>query len=386
METAQRVKILQDLVRINSVNGNELAVAEYLQAVLAQAGLTATIDRFDDNRANLILELGEGKTDQVLGLTGHLDTVAVEDETAWTYPPFAATIVGDRLYGRGAADMKSGVAAQVITLIELHEAGVRFPGKVRLLLTAGEEYGTPGANRLLAAGYADDLSALYVGEATSGSVIYAHSGSLNYRVVSHGRAVHSSRPADGINAIDGLIDFSVAERTLFDDAPVHPALGTVKHSVTILKAGEQINTLPDYAELRGNIRPTPSFANEQVIARLEALIARLNQQSGTDLTLEVIHSFYPVASNPAGEFVQATLTAFQMAYQALPTHEQPQLAIMNGATDASVLAKANRHLPVVVVGADNRNVTHMVDEYTTLSSFAATIAGYKAAVQAFFAK
>ncbi len=188
METAQRIKILQDLVRINSVNGNELAVAEYLQKLLAQYGLKATVDRFDETRANLILELGEGKADQILGLTGHLDTVAVEDETTWTYPPFAATIVGDRLYGRGAADMKSGVAAQAIAIIELVTAGVRLPGKLRWMLTAGEEYGTPGANRLLAAGYADDLAALYVGEPTSGNVVYAHSGSLNYRIISHGKA------------------------------------------------------------------------------------------------------------------------------------------------------------------------------------------------------
>lgn len=385
METAQRIKILQDLVRINSVNGNELAVAEYLQKLLAQYGLKATVDRFDETRANLILELGEGKADQILGLTGHLDTVAVEDETTWTYPPFAATIVGDRLYGRGAADMKSGVAAQAIAIIELVTAGVRLPGKLRWMLTAGEEYGTPGANRLLAAGYADDLAALYVGEPTSGNVVYAHSGSLNYRIISHGKAVHSSRPADGINAVDGLIDFAVAERTLFDDAPVHPSLGTVKHSVTILKAGEQINTLPDVAELRGNIRPTPSFDNEQVIASLQRVIERLNQQPGTNLKLEVIHSFYPVASDPASGFVQKTLTAFQTAYQAYPMHPQPHLAVINGATDASVFVKANRQLPVIVVGADNWEISHMVDEYTTLSSFTATINGYKTAIQSFFA-
>ncbi|KRL96466.1 ArgE/DapE family deacylase [Limosilactobacillus equigenerosi] len=385
METAQRIKILQDLVRINSVNGNELAVAEYLQKLLAQYGLKATVDRFDETRANLILELGEGKADQILGLTGHLDTVAVEDETTWTYPPFAATIVGDRLYGRGAADMKSGVAAQAIAIIELVTAGVRLPGKLRWMLTAGEEYGTPGANRLLAAGYADDLAALYVGEPTSGNVVYAHSGSLNYRIISHGKAVHSSRPADGINAVDGLIDFAVAERTLFDNAPVHPALGTVKHSVTILKAGEQINTLPDVAELRGNIRPTPSFDNEQVIASLQRVIERLNQQPGTNLKLEVIHSFYPVASDPASGFVQKTLTAFQTAYQAYPMHTQPHLAVINGATDASVFVKANRQLPVIVVGADNWEISHMVDEYTTLSSFTATINGYKTAIQSFFA-
>lgn len=385
MEQAVRVQILRDLIQIQSVNGNELAVAQYLQKLFAQYDLEAQILPFGDQRANLILEVGQGTTDQVLGITGHMDTVTTGDLDKWDDDPFSATVVGDRLYGRGAADMKSGLAAQVIATIELVAAGYTVPGKVRFIATAGEEYGTPGANRLEAAGVAQDLTALIVGEPTSGNIIYAHSGSLNYRVTSAGKSVHSSRPADGVNAIDSLIDFCVGERRLFDDAPVDPYLGTVKHSVTIFKAGDQVNTIPDQAEINGNIRPTKAFPNDQVIAKLQGLVDQINQQGQAQLNLEVIHSFWPVASDPDGKLVQLVLQASQAAYQDVADHDQPELTIINGATDASVFVKHHQDLPVVLLGADNWNISHQVNEYTTISSFLATITAYKTIIQNYFA-
>ncbi len=150
--------------------------------------------------------------------------------------------------------MKSGLAAQVIALIELVESGT-LTGHVRFIATAGEEYGTPGANRLEEAGVAKDLNSLVVGEPTSGNVIYAHSGSYNYRIVSTGQAVHSSEPERGQNALEPLVDFALAERNLFFDVPDDPCLGPLKHSVTIIQGGEQVNTIPDYAELRGEHPP-----------------------------------------------------------------------------------------------------------------------------------
>lgn len=385
MEQAERVQILRDLIQIQSVNGNELAVAQYLQKLFAQYDLEAQVLPFGDQRANLIIEVGQGTTDQVLGITGHMDTVTTGDLDKWDDDPFAATVVGDRLYGRGAADMKSGLAAQVIAIIELVTAGYTIPGKVRFIATAGEEYGTPGANRLETAGVAKDLTALIVGEPTSGNVIYAHSGSLNYRVTSVGKSVHSSRPADGINAIDSLIDFCVGERKLFDAAPVDPYLGTVKHSVTILKAGDQVNTIPDQAEINGNIRPTKAFPNDQVIAKLQGLVDQINQQGQAQLSLEVIHSFWPVASDPDGKLVQLVLQASQDAYQDVADHDQPELTIINGATDASVFVKHHQDLPVVLLGADNWNISHQVNEYTTISSFLATITAYQTIIQNYFA-
>ena len=123
------------------------------------------------------------------------------------------------------------MAAQAIALIELAQAGA-FPGRVRFLATAGEEFGTPGANRLAAQGQATDLAALLVGEGTSGNVVYAHAGSINYRLTSQGKAAHSSTPERGVNALAPLVSFF---------AKVNPDLPVVVLGPDAWECSHQVN-------------------------------------------------------------------------------------------------------------------------------------------------
>lgn len=102
MDKEKQAKILKDLIHINSVNGNELDVADYLARLFAQYGMDAKVDAFGERRANLIVEFGQGNTDRVLGITGHMDTVAVGNRANWHHDPFGAESQGDRLFGRGA--------------------------------------------------------------------------------------------------------------------------------------------------------------------------------------------------------------------------------------------------------------------------------------------
>lgn len=381
MEEKEKIKILQDLIQINSVNGNELEVAEYLHKLFAKSNLESKVDEFGDRRANLVLDVGQGE--KVLGLTGHMDTVALGNEDKWSCPPLEAKIDGDRLYGRGAADMKSGLAALAIAIIELSDLE-KISGHIRFIATAGEEYGTPGANRLRDLGVAKDLDALVVGEATNGDIIYAHSGSFNYRIVSQGKSVHSSTPELGNNALDALVDFAAIERTLFDDVPRDPYLGELKHSVTILNVGEQVNTIPDEGELYGNIRPTSAFNNKQIIERLKSAVDEVNDKNGAKLTFELIHDWYPVVSNPEDDFVQTALTVSQEVFSNYVEGKQPELITMNGATDASVFVKDNTNLPVIILGPGESNVSHQIDEYTTISSYLALVEIYKQIILRYF--
>ena len=382
MDKDERVQVLRDLIQINSVNGNEAEVAAYLKQLFDKHGIEAQVEEFGDRRANLLVDLGSG--DKVLGITGHMDTVALGDESKWTYPPLAAKVVGDKLYGRGAADMKSGLAAQVIALIELHDEGQLPEGHIRFIATAGEEYGTPGADRLEKAGVARDLSALVVGEPTSGDVVFAHSGSYNYRIKSVGKSVHSSEPERGLNALDTLVDYCLKERTLFDDAPEDPYLGKIKHSVTIFKAGDQVNTIPDYAEIWGNIRATRAFGNDEVTARIKKAIEEINAQGKAQLSFELLHDWRPVASDLKSDFVQDALAASKAAFADYPEHRTPELKTTNGATDASVFVKSNPDLPVILLGADDWSIAHQIDEYTTISSFLAVTDAYKQIIRDYF--
>lgn len=380
MDKEKQAKILKDLIQINSVNGNEIDVAAYLAKLFEQYGFKTEIDAFGNRRANLIVEFGSDSSKRVLGVTGHMDTVAIGNRNNWHHDPFGAETQGDRLYGRGAADMKSGLAAQVIALIELKESGWQPDGKILFIATAGEEYGTPGANRLEERGIAKDLDALIVGEPTGGNIVYATSGSYNYQVICKGRSAHSSMPERGVNAVSGLARFIELEDRLFDNVPFDQYLGSVKHSITILKAGDQVNTIPDHAELRGNIRPTRAFDNQKVTQRLNQAIDYLNQTTDYQLSLNILNDWWPIATDPQNELVKLALTASKNSYQ-----KDPELTIINGATDASVFVKHRPELPVIVLGADEWSRAHQVDEYTTWSSYFATISAYQTIMRDFFA-
>src|SRR5690606_21208783 len=134
---------------------------------------------------------------KTLGFTGHLDVVSAGDESEWIHPPFAAVIDGDKLYGRGATDMKGGTVGLVLAMIELKTKGTPFKGKIKLLATVGEEIGTVGAKQLTELGYADDLDGLLVAEPSGANhLVTAHKGSMSYKVTSYGKSSHSSMPQE----------------------------------------------------------------------------------------------------------------------------------------------------------------------------------------------
>lgn len=309
-----------------------------------------------------------------------MDTVAVPDPKDWKYDPFSAHIEGEKVYGRGSADMKGGLAAQAIALIELVEENKIPVGKIRWLVTYGEENGAPGSEVLTDQGYSKDLTALVISEPTSGKIIYAHSGFLNYRIESYGVAAHSSEPSRGVNAISNLIPFLNAEAHLFDDAPDDPLLGKVPHSITIIEGGKQINSIPNYAELRGNIRPTKAFSNEEVISRLKQEIKKINDIPDHNLKFKIINDFVPVETDPKSDFVQFVKNMTAKGFNT----DKVELGIIKGGTDASLFIKTNPDLPVVILGPNEWDLAHQTDEYTTLSSFNNVIDSLKLIGENFF--
>ena len=130
-----------------------------------------------------------------------MDVVSEGNHDDWTYDPFTLTENQGYLYGRGAADMKSGLAALAIALIEIKESGKLTQGTIKFMATVGEEMEQSGSQQLFEKGYADDLDALLIAEPSFPSLVYAHKGSMDFRIKSKGRASHSSIPFLGQNAI-----------------------------------------------------------------------------------------------------------------------------------------------------------------------------------------
>ncbi len=161
IDNTTAVEWLKEIIRIDSTLGNEKEVADYIKILLDDAGIPYEEITYAEGRTQLVATLegtGEGK---VLGISGHMDVVPV-GENEWEYDPFSATEVDGKIYGRGSSDMKSGVMAAVVAMINLKESGTAFNGKLKLLLTAGEETSAVGSEQLTELGYADYLDALLV--------------------------------------------------------------------------------------------------------------------------------------------------------------------------------------------------------------------------------
>ena len=362
MDKQAKISLLQKIIQINTVNGNELALASFIKRILTKYQIDSKLIKFADNRACLVAEIGD-KSGKVLAFAGHMDTVSTGKQTQWKYPPFSATIANGNLYGRGAVDMKSGLAAMVIALIEMKQAGLPKKGKVRLLLSVDEEVGGQGSKLLTELGYANDVDAMIMGEASSGQLEYAHCGSFDYLVESFGKTAHSSRPNLGINAVANLVKFADGERTAFDDAKSSSVLGKVIHSVTVFHGGEQLNSIPNYAYLKGNVRTVPECDNRETQMRLERIINELNAK-GAKLKLTVVASFAPVVTDPNDSFINLVREAASEV-----TGNLPQVIISPGATDASRYSLGNKKFAFVEYGPGDDTQSHQVNEHIKIADF-----------------
>lgn len=379
MEKEEKISILQEIVRINSVNGNEREVAEYLKQLLSRYGIEGKMVSYSDGRDNLVASFENGYQKKVLGLSGHMDVVSAGDESAWIYPPFAAEIHENRLYGRGTTDMKSGLAAMVIAMIELKESGQTFNGTVKLLATVGEEIGELGSEQLTKEGYVDDLDGLIIGEPTNYNLMYTHMGSINYTVISHGKEAHSSMPQEGYNAINHLNEFitKVNEKmNRIAEEFQNPVLGQPIHNITVISGGNQVNSIPSQARLQGNIRSIPEFSNEKTIALLQEIINELNEGAKYQLELKIDYNKIPVKADPDSHLIRCIQEQFE---QPLP------LVGAAGTTDAAEFTKSSHAFDFVVFGPGVVTLPHQINEYVEIDNYLEMIDKYQAIILSYLA-
>lgn len=373
MDREQKIQILQDLIQIKSVNNHEKEVALYIKELLASHGIESELIDYDDNRSNLIVEV-TGKKDgdnKTLGYSGHFDVVGIGDESDWTHPPFAAEIEDGYMYGRGTVDMKTGVAAMIIAIIELHAEGLNFSGTLRFLGSVGEEIGMLGSAQLTELGYTKDVDALVISEPTSSQIIFAHKGSLQYEVVSTGRSSHSSLPHEGINALTQMVEFlHRAEKALQEktDAFENDQLGPMTNSFTVIQGGEQINSIPSKVSVLGNARTIPEFTNDQVKDLMTEIIDDLNEELAGKLELHVTQSMFPVESESDTAIVQSILDA---------TGEDLEITTLAGATDASNFLRVENDIELAIYSVYPTAEAHTVDEKVKVDDYLESIDVYK---------
>jgi acetylornithine deacetylase len=342
-------ELLEALVAIPSVSGQEGALADALQARLAGMGFAVS-----RKGHNLWFEVGQGGPR--LLVNSHLDTVP--PCAGWTSDPFAPAWSGTRLTGLGANDAKGCVAAMVLAAAALQADPAAPPGTAVFAFTAEEETGGAGLGTIL--GDLGALDAALVGEPTGLQPCLAQRGMLMLRCVAKGLSAHVAHPELGDNAIHKAAR-DIAKLAAKTYAP-HPLLGTASPQVTTIQGGLAKNQVPDAVEFFVDVRTTPNLDNASVARDLDA-----------ELESEVhVHSarYLPKATPADHPIAKAAVEASGHAGVGSAT-----------ASDWAFLGD----LPAVKVGPGDTMRSHRPDEWLDLAELEAGAAFYGRAIRAYFA-
>ncbi|MEK0082329.1 M20 family metallopeptidase [Benzoatithermus flavus] len=350
------IDLTRRLLRLDTINppGGEEAAIALLGGLLEAAGFTTRRVDLAPGRPNLIARLSGSDPDApALGLTGHVDIVPL-GEAPWRHDPFAGETDGDRLYGRGSADMKSGVAAMVVAALAVAREKGRRAG-LELVLTAGEETGCAGAKRIVETPRTlGRVGALVVGEPTGLSPGLGHRGVIWLRFHFKGRSAHASMPHEGDNAV--LKAARAAVRLAHHDfgGACHHALGRPTLNLGRIEGGCNLNSVPDRAVLGIDIRPIPGQTSAAIVAELSALCP--------EAEIEILSDCPPLWSAGRDDWLAQVMERTRAV-----TGRAVDPAPVPFATDAGFLAPAYGGVPTVILGPGETEQAHKTDEWCSLT-------------------
>jgi acetylornithine deacetylase len=358
LERGDAVALARALVAVDSRNPSlvpgapgEGDAARLLAGVLDAWGLRVELHDAAPHRPNVVARVG-APGGPVLMFNGHLDVVGTD---GMSHAPFDAEERDGRIYGRGAADMKAGVAAMCAAAALAGPDLTR--GELVVAAVVDEEYASRGTRALVAQGVTAD--AAVVTEPTGLALMPAHRGFLWIQLVFHGRAAHGSRYEVGVDAIRhaGLV---LAELDALDAGPLvrrtHPLLGHASLHAAFIEGGLGMSTYPDRCELKIERRTLPGESPAAVMAEVEAACARVRARHA-DLRVELS---LVLAQSPSDVDVQAPVARAvrdALHAQAIPVRVEG----MSAWTDCAVLNEAG--IPAVCFGPGDIALAHGPEEF-----------------------
>lgn len=321
MKTPSTTQLLTELIAFDSTSRNSnLALIDYIRAMLDDRGVASELTHdADGNKANLFATLGGRDDTPGIVLSGHTDVVPVDGQN-WRTDPFAAEVVGDKLYGRGSCDMKGFIAICLSRLDAILAAKLDTP--IHFAFSYDEEVGCVGVRGLIAELVKREVQprACIIGEPTSMRPVSAHKGMLSKHCRVHGKASHSSLTHQGVNAVAmaaktiAYIDemaARIAREGPFDDGfnPPHTTL-----HAGVIRGGTVNNIIPNRCEFEFEIRnlprqsPAPLFDEVRQYVERELLPRMHAVDADTGFEWETA-SDYPGMDTPPDAEVMALAAA-----------------------------------------------------------------------------
>ena len=384
--TADPVTIARDLIRCRSVTPEEGGALDYLQEVLGQAGFAVHRATFAEPGTapvdNLYARIGTERPN--LMFAGHTDVVPPGDEAAWKHPPFAGETTADALYGRGAVDMKGGIACFVAAALDYLNANGGKPNKGSLsFLITGDEEGVAvnGTVKLLqwAAARGETFDHCIVGEPSShedlgDTIKVGRRGSLNGTLIVTGRQGHVAYPDRADNPIRGMAVLIAALQGPLDEGSEHFDPSNLEFT-TVDVGNRTVNLIPGEARARFNIR----YNDRHSAIALKTLIERRAQAAAggrVRYALEWQPSNADVFLTKPGPFTELASAAV-----AEVTGRKPKLSTTGGTSDARFIKD---YCPVLEFGLVGQTA-HQVDECAPLGELVALTAIYRRIIECYLA-
>ena len=358
------VPLTQKLVQIDSQNpvSTEKAIIDFIGEWLSEDGVPYELQEVQPDRSNLIAKVeGAGKRPPIV-LVAHTDTVPIGD--GWTEKPLGGEVRDGKLYGRGAADMKSGLAAALFAVKKAHLQG-GLPGDFVVVASIDEEGpGMAGIKALLDAGLVGKDSLVIAPEPTSLEVVRAHRGVMWYEIEAKGVSVHGGHADQGVDANHALVEILSEIKTAVAALPFYdPLLKGPLVSIGHMNGGEKTNVVPNFARAEIDFRIVPPLtadnANEIINRCADRAVKRVPGASAVVRNLGLQRG--PILLAEDAEIIRYLSKSYQKVMGKDPVH-----AGYVAYTDAAVVSLLTGNETSICFGPGNLEQGHSLDEWVSV--------------------
>ena len=369
-------RLLTKLIQADSTAGKgELSAADIISDELGRSGIDSHIDSWGQKRANITAQIKSDGRKAALLFACHLDVVP-PGEADWKYPPFTATESNGKIYGRGSADMKGGIAAVVSAVSRIVDSGVKLAGDIIFFAAAGEETDSCGTKRFVhnLGKQLPQLAGVIISEPTDFEVVTAHRGMLWLEVSTRGKAAHGSTPQLGVNAITSMkavLDEIDNFKIRFEP---HHLLGECSMSVNTIIGGKAINVVPDKCGIGIDIRTLPAQNHQDIIDDLQKIFAKLKQKNPQfEAQVSVIREVGALETDTSSDFVKDFCSCLGIS----------ETRAVGFTTDGPYFAALGA--PVVIFGPGKPQLCHKPNEYIDIADVEKAAEYYKNIILKFLA-
>lgn len=372
IDEGELVELTRDLIRIPSVvrpgdpSATEAAVAAHVEGWLRREGFEVEVHEVAPGRPNVLAWIGEASGPSLL-LEGHTDVVTEGNAAEWRYAPFGADLVDGRIYGRGSADMKSGLAAAMIAAAAIKRSDARLGGRLVVGALVDEEGDMIGAKHLCTTPLGRTLTAAIICEPEQNELCLEQRGVVWARVTARGRMAHGAMPEAGVNPISALgallREAPALERRLRRLCRRSPHLRPPTVTPTVVQSPvqgvPQSNVIPSLAQATLDVRLTPGPDGDAVAKEIDIACQRaMEAVPGATVEWQAVNGFRLATRVERGEpLVRAMVRGVRQA-----TGHAPRFGGVPGSTDGTIL-RMTLGIPIVTCGPGNRLIPHQVDEY-----------------------